>query len=64
MKKLHVKRGDSWLPVFCYHGQTGQIITLSSHDKISKALPQQAIWAKSDLAFFSDKFGNDEFILM
>ena len=64
MKKLHVKRGDKWLPVFCYHGQTGQIITLSDHDPISKALPQKAMWADSDLNYFSDKFGNHEFCLM
>lgn len=64
MKKLHVKRGDKWLPVFCYHGQTGQILTLSEHDSISKALPQKAYWAESDLSYFSARFGNDEFRLM
>lgn len=60
MKKLHVKIDNQWLPVFCYVG--GKIITCEKEPK--KALPQRAIWAESDLRFFTNEFGDKEFSLM
>lgn len=61
--KLHVKRGDKWLPVFCYIG--GKIVTCE--ESPLKALPSAGnAWlararAKDDLEFFRKKFGNEEF---
>lgn len=60
MKKLHVKIGAEWLPVFCQ--QQGKIITCQ--DAPNKALPQNARWGLNDLAFFSAKYANHEFSLI
>jgi hypothetical protein len=60
MKKLHVKMGADWLPVFCH--RQGEIITCP--DTPEKALPPRAIWGSDDLAFFRAKYANHEFALM
>ena len=59
MIKLHVKIGNDWKMVFC--NNLNRVMT--TEDK-SKALPQKAIWARDDLNYFSNKFGNDEFKLI
>lgn len=59
MLKLHVKRGDAWEPVFCY--QAGKVLTCPSAPH--KALPQRAMWADDDLAYFRARFANETFEL-
>lgn len=58
MKKLHVKVEGVWRPVFCYLGE--RIITCEDP---KKALPPYAYQGKADLAYFSRRFGNNEFAL-
>jgi hypothetical protein len=60
MKKLHVKMGDKWKPVFCKVG--GRIITCE--DSPRKALPPHARWADADLKHFQNEFGSNEFCLL
>lgn len=58
MKKIHVKIGNSWAPVFCY--MVGSVITCKDH---KKALPSKATWGQDDLEFFKVKFPSQEFSL-
>lgn len=60
MKKLHVKQGEQWLPVFCE--RQGQIVTCP--DSPNKALPPMAMWADDDLRYFQSKYANREFALI
>lgn len=57
MNKLHVKKGNAWLPVFAH--KNGEIITCEHAPE--KALPPLAIWASDDLEFFAKKFANEQF---
>jgi len=59
-KKLHVKCGDQWKPVFCHSG--GEVATCENAPR--KALPGNAIWADDDLKWFSEKFADREFKLI
>lgn len=59
MYKLHIKKNDAWLPVFCQ--KEGRVITCKD---VRKALPSLAVWGQSDLNWFSDNFRNDEFKLI
>jgi hypothetical protein len=60
MKKLQVKVDSGWRYVFCRCN--GRIITLNDSEK-SKALPSFAFRGESDLAWFTNEFGNNEFRL-
>lgn len=59
MRKLHIKQGEDWLPVFCITG--GKIITCEQTP--SKALPCRAMWAEDDLKYFRSKFASHQFDL-
>ena len=59
MKKLQVFKSNTWQYVFCHNPQTGIVTT---KDK-KRALPPSAIWAKDDLAYFSNKYGSSQFRL-
>jgi hypothetical protein len=51
-KRLQVKTDKGWEYVFCYSGDTGKLVTTQNR---SKAIPGHG------LAFFSNKYGNNEF---
>ena len=59
MKKLHVRIGETWKPVFC--ANNGKVITCEAAP--TKALPSMAAWGNSDLAYFRNKFANSDFEL-
>ena len=51
-KALQMETPEGWKYVFCYHGHTNKVITTKVR---SKALGER------DLAYFSNKYGNDVF---
>ena len=60
MKKLQMKTAGGWAYVFCRNRSSDSVTT--TQDK-TKALPQRAIWAADDLAYFQRHFANDQFRL-
>lgn len=58
MKKLQVLTDKGWKFVFCE--KNDQVVTT---DDKNKALPPKAMWGESDLAYFRNRFANQEFRL-
>ena len=50
---LQMKTENGWEFVFCYSGQTGAVVLTKNRNK--------ALNADYDLAFFANKYGNNEF---